>query len=75
MKLYSWVENEKHTGKTQGGNKHLDITLDYEENGQDWRSNTSSHQLAFKVFFANSDDAHPTIFIWGNKNYQVVDKR
>ena len=75
MKLYSWVENEKHNGKTQGGNKALDITLDYEEDGQDWRCNSDSHKLRINVFFAQDSDKHPTVFIWGNKDINIQDKR
>ena len=75
MKLYSWIENEQHIGKTQGGRKTLNITLDYEEDGQDWRCNQESHKLQVNVFFAQDSDKHPTVLIWGNKNINIHDKR
>jgi len=73
MKLYSWINNERFISKTQGGNKVLECTLDYEEDGQDWRCNTSEHHLSLK--FVLDENGKPTVYIWGNKNYQVIDKR
>ena len=73
MKLYSWIQNERHIGKTQGGNIGLDFTLDYEENGQDYRCNTSEHEL--NITFRLDEHGKPIIRIWGNKNYQVIDTR
>ena len=73
MKLYSWIQNEQGISKTQGGNKAIEFSIDYEENGQDYRCNTSEHQLTLK--FMLDEKGKPVIYIWGNKNYQVVDKR
>ena len=73
MKLYSWIQNERQIHKTQGGNKVLEFTLDYEENGQDYRCNTSEHQLVLK--FMLDEKGEPVIYIWGNNSYLVIDKR
>jgi len=73
MKLYSWIGNERGTGKTQGGNKVIEFGLDYEENGQDWKCNTSEHELHLKYML--DENGKPVIYIWGNKNYQVIDRR
>ena len=73
MKLYSWIQNEKRIHKTQGGNKVIEFTIDYEENGQDWRLNDPSHELIIK--FMLDEQGKPVVYIWGNKAYQVTDKR
>ncbi len=75
MKLYSWVENDKHAVRTQGGNKSLSITLEYEEDGQAWHCNPTSHELKLNVFFVQDSDKHPTILIRGNRNINIQDKR
>jgi len=76
MKLYSWIENEKHIGKTQGGNKCLRFTIDYEEKGQDWRCNPDSHKLQINVFFPDDNpDTKPNVFIGGSKDFNVIDHR
>ena len=73
MKLYSWIQNEGGISKTQGGNKAIEFTLEYEEGGQDWRCNPSNHELHLKYML--DENGKPTIYIWGNKEFKVVDNR
>lgn len=74
MKLYSWIRNISRDGvKTVGSGKGIEFTLEYEDKGQDWICNTSDHELTLKYML--DKNGRPVIYIWGNKNYQVIDKR
>lgn len=73
MKLYSWIYNERQVIKTQGGNKKLGITLDYEEEGRDWRCNTENHMLT--IYYYLDENNTPTLSIKGSKAFKMVDNR
>ena len=74
MKLYSWIKNISRDGvKTVGSGKGIEFTLDYEENGEDWRCNTSEHELRLR--FLLDEHGIPALYIRGSKAYQVIDKR
>ena len=73
MKLYGWLSNDRGVTKAQGGNKALHVKFEYEEPGQSWECNPSSHEL--HIGFRMAEDGTPEIVIQGNAAVRVKDYR
>mgnify|MGYP001562635981 CR=1 FL=1 len=61
MKVSGWIENEKHVYKELGGRRSLEVSLDYEEEGQSWECNTLSHRVTLLFYLDNEGKPHLNI--------------